>query len=731
MEYISHPLIKEGTVEARVYQQVIVANATEKNTMVIAPTGLGKTIIAILLAAHRLHLFPESKVLMLTPTKPLANQHAETFKRILKIEENRILSLTSAIPPDYRKRYWNYAKVIVATPQTIENDLIAGRYNLREVSLLIFDEAHRAVGNYSYVYIAKQYVKQALNPLILAITASPGYNEERILEVCRNLFIQNIEIRTENDPDVKPYIKEVKIEWIEVDLPEVYKKIKKNLDLALKLRIKELKNWNINVETLSKKELLKIRENILEKISKDKNFNGYDALIKILECIYLLHSIELLETQGIKPMYKFLSNLSLKKSKVSKSLFSDNLVREAFELSAKNTNISHPKIDKLKEILKKEIEKNSKVLIFAQYRETVRKIYEEISNIEGVRAQIFIGQSSRNEDKGMSQKKQLETLQKFRVGLFNVLVATSIAEEGLDIPRVDTVIFYEPIPSEIRTIQRRGRTGRRERGRVVILIAKNTRDEIYYWSSYWKEKKMKNVLKNLSKILDEKRIEIKVPKIRIEESFPKYKIRVDYREMKSDVVRHLSEMGVILEPLKLEIGDYLISDEICIERKSVEDFLSSIIDGRLFEQAKNLRESYRKPIIIIEGENIYSLRNINADAIRGAILSLIVDFNIPIIFTKDELETSQFIYQLIKREYMENKPPRIVPKKPLEFKEIQERIVASLPNINTVLAKRLLRKFKTIERIFTAKESELMNVEGIGEKIAKEIRKIITKEYKD
>lgn len=728
VQYITHPLIRDGTIESRIYQQVIVAKASEKNTLVIAPTGLGKTIIAILLSAHRLHLFPDSKVLMLTPTKPLANQHAETFKRTLKISPDRIISFTSAIPPDYRKRYWNHAKVIVATPQVIENDLIANRYDLRDVSLIIFDEAHRAVGNYSYVYIAKQYMKQARNPLILAITASPGYNEERILEVCRNLFIQHIEIRTENDPDVKPYVKDIKIQWLEVELPEVYKKIKRNLELALKYRLRELKSSNIDVESPSKKELLKIREEILERISKENNVELYENLKKVIECIYIIHSIELLETQGIKPMYKFLSEIHSKKSKIAKELFSDNLIQEAYKIARENYNVLHPKIEKLKEILRNEISKKSKVIIFAQYRDTVRKIYDEIKNIEGVRPQIFIGQASKNGEKGMSQKKQLEVLQKFRIGLYNVLVATSIAEEGLDIPKVDTVIFYEPVPSEIRTIQRRGRTGRGEEGKVIVLIAKDTRDEIYYWSSYWKERKMKQIIRNLSKILEEKGIKVEVPKAKQE--VKRYKIVVDYRELKSNVVKYLSEMGIYSEPLKLDVGDYIINEEICIERKSVEDFLASIIDGRLFEQVKNLKENYKRPIMIIEGEGLYSLRNINPDAIRGALLSILVDYNVPIIFTKDEKETSLFIYLLVKREG-EDRQYRIVHKKPKDLKEIQERIVASLPNINTVLARRLLRKFKTVERIFTAKEYELMTVEGIGEKIAKEIRKVLTSKYEE
>ena len=102
----------------------------------------------------------------------------------------------------------------------------------------------------------------------------------------------------------------------------------------------------------------------------------------------------------------------------------------------------------------------------------------------------------------MSQKEQKKMLDDFRNGMFNVLVATSIGEEGLDIPKVDLVVFYEPIPSAIRSIQRRGRTGRQEKGRVIILMVKGTRDEAYRWVAHHKEKKMHKNLLELRKKLN-------------------------------------------------------------------------------------------------------------------------------------------------------------------------------------------------------------------------------------
>jgi len=209
--YVSHPLIRENTIESRVYQEVIVASAASASTLVCAPTALGKTVIAVMLAAHRLEKLPGSKVLMLSPTKPLANQHAESFKKFLKIPEDEIVVLTGHTPPAKRLEAWKTSKVISATPQVIQNDLISGAYTLSDVSLLIFDEAHRAVGDYPYPFIAGRYRKNAKNPLVLALTASPGSSRDKILEVLENLGIKNIEIKTEDDPDVSPYIKGIKI----------------------------------------------------------------------------------------------------------------------------------------------------------------------------------------------------------------------------------------------------------------------------------------------------------------------------------------------------------------------------------------------------------------------------------------------------------------------------------------------------------------------------------------
>jgi len=258
VEFVHHPLIRENTIERRSYQIAITATALMNNTLVVLPTGLGKTVIALLVIASRLHN-KDGKALVLAPTKPLVEQHAEFFRRTLKIPPNQIVALSGEIPPDKRVQLWRNARVIVSTPQVVENDLIAGRISLEDVVHITFDEAHRAVGNYSYVFIAKHYFKQAKDPLVLAITASPGSDLERIEEVIKNLGIEEIEVRTEWDEDVKPYIHEKKIEWIRVEMPKELKEVRDLLQSCIDLRLKRLEGLGVKATGLSKKELLALQ----------------------------------------------------------------------------------------------------------------------------------------------------------------------------------------------------------------------------------------------------------------------------------------------------------------------------------------------------------------------------------------------------------------------------------------------------------------------------------------
>jgi len=199
----------------------------------------------------------------------------------------------------------------------------------------------------------------------------------------------------------------------------------------------------------------------------------------------------------------------------------------------------------------------------------------------------------------------------------------------------------------------------------------------------------------------------------------------DYRER--EVAELIKNLGALVVEKPLDVGDFATSKETVIERKTHSDFVSSIIDGRLFEQAENMKDNYENAILIIEGN---SDRGINDNALRAAIACMIVNFGITLLTTKNPYDTAKTIYWIAKREQGEKKPVAFkTGKKPADSKRLQEFIVASIPGISSVLAKRLLGKFGTVENVFTASEKELVKVEKIGKKLAKKIRDILTKKY--
>lgn len=210
-------------------------------------------------------------------------------------------------------------------------------------------------------------------------------------------------------------------------------------------------------------------------------------------------------------------------------------------------------------------------------------------------------------------------------------------------------------------------------------------------------------------------------------------VLVDFRELNSNVVRYLKEFDVTLREESLEIGDYIVSDRIAIERKTIQDFLQSIIDKRIFIQLERLLDSYDKPVIFLEGNQdmLFFTRDIHPNAIRGALVSIAIDFGIPIIWTGNPKQTAEMIYWMAKREQEGSKRGLQIrcSKKPVSLRERQEFLIAGLPNISNRLSKRLLEYFKTPKNVFNADIEELKRVEKIGEKKAKMIWDVINKEY--
>ena len=621
VSYINHPLLKKDAIESRLYQQLLAGDVLKKgNTMVVAPTALGKTIVAILVSADRLDKVKNSKVLILAPSKPLAIQHEESFREFLNVP---CTSITGAVKTDERIKRWEESRIICATPQTVESDLLNGRYDLSSVSLIVFDECHHAVGSYSYVYLASRYVRESKFNLVLGLTASPGSDKFKIQEVCENLYIQNIIVKTEDDADVKPYFNPVDIDWVKVKMSSELEKIKTSVDKALKVRLKALKNMGV-IKTLSvsKVDILKARGRVQGEIARSTNpkKEQFQAISILTAVINIQHAGELIETQGIQTFNKYIDRLKKKKTKASRSLMWDDNFSRAVKLArnAEKNGWEHPKVREITKILKKELgvgdqtllktnrfddksdEKSSKIIVFTQYRDTLEMIHQRLEK-EGIKSAKFFGQASKDGEKGLTQKEQKAIIKAFRMGEYDVLLSTSVAEEGIDIPAVDLVVLYEPVPSEVRMIQRRGRTGRKRTGRVKVLLTEGTRDEAYYWSAIRKENRMKNqlidpdVLRELNenavmRMENEKKVKV-IDKPSNDIDLPV--VYADSREGNSKVIRHLTEMEMDVKIRSMAVGDYQVSDEVVIERKTAKDFVDSIIDKRLFKQAGIAMKAHR------------------------------------------------------------------------------------------------------------------------------------------
>jgi len=739
--YLEHPLLRPQTVEKRLFQLDLAATALKASCLIVVPTGLGKTVIALMVLLARLD---KGKVLFLAPTKPLVEQHANFLQRVLK-EEDMIAMMTGESAPERRAEAWKDARIVVSTPQVIENDLLSRRIDLKNVSLVIFDEAHRAVGNYAYVYIAERYAREAASPLVLGITASPGSQSEKIAEICTNLGIERIQTRTERDPDVAPFVHQREIEWVKVTVPEELLKIRAMVEEVLQDRIDDLNRLGVSPARIdpraAKKELLALQVMLVTSAKRQPNPATFKGISVMAEILKLHHAVELAETQGTDALASYFQRLqgealSKSGSKASRRIMQDQRFGQAMDALQK-TDVEYPKPAVVKKILQEQIKAkpDSRIMVFTNYRDTASALLKFLKEDQGIKAVRFVGQSSREDDQGLSQKKQAEILQKFRSGDFNVLIATSVGEEGIDIPATDLVLFYEPVPSEIRSIQRKGRTGRARAGRVVVLIAKGTRDEAYYWIADRKEKTMQKQMRGLSSQAQESLAkEFSARQMQITEAPEEPEgiasVFVDPREREMGKLLEAKGMEVTLK--SLEVGDYVVSERVAIERKTAQDFVASIIDPQrnLFRQIADLSRSYAKPILILEGRDLYT-RNLSPSSIQGALASIAVDYGVPIIPTEDQDETAQVIALLAARERKEGREPKVHGHKTARtLKEQQEYLVSAIPSVGPAVARKLLRHFGSIERIMTASKEELRQVELVGPKIAERIRELVGGEYK-
>ena len=505
MNYISHPRIKPDSVEERRYQVRMAQGCIGRNTLLILPTGLGKTIVALEVIAEKLS---DGRVLILAPTKPLVGQHQEVLDNFLL--DAKVGMMTGNMSPAKRTEMMSTHDVVISTPQSVANDLEAGRYTLEGFSLVIFDEAHKAVGNYAYVRVAA-YCDKSIR--CVGMTASPGSDTSKIEEVCMNLDLRRIDIRSDDDPDVSPYVHDTYVNRVMVNLPDdlvdVISLLKTMLDHYIS-ELVSLKLMNPNWPA-SRKHLLVLGQNLQSRLSRgEKTAIVFRGLTVQAICIKILHAINLAETQSMSALRSYLSKIESESRQERGGKGAKEMMNRpeypGIRNIVDNTNVEHPKISRVMSLVSRTISQDdgSKVIVFTQFRETCDLLVSKLSSIPGAKVAKLVGQANG----GLKQREQIALLDSFRSGDYNVVVSTSVGEEGLDISSTNAVIFYEPVPSEIRTIQRRGRTGRKNDGEVFVLIARNTMDEVFDRSSSDKEKAMREKLERLSEDLSRGRSDI-------------------------------------------------------------------------------------------------------------------------------------------------------------------------------------------------------------------------------
>jgi Fanconi anemia group M protein len=694
------------------------------------------------LAAYFLKKDLTKQILILTPTRPLVHQIKEMMLEFIgNLSPGMVLEVSGEVPPPKRQSNYPTAKIIVGTPQTIENDITFSRLDLAQMQLICIDEVHRATGDYAYVGIAAQASCQ-----IIGFTATPGNNPEKILEVCKNLRISKISFTDTSDLDVDHYISihTPKVIWIK--LPEGYKSVIQSLksyqDEIIDI-VKERLSSVSKFKFIGKKEALGIHQQIVKLTKQDPAYG--DLLVFSANLIRVQHLSDLVESQGFPQAFNSIQKWRLKSSSKALRVFLEDKRIISLENKLSSSMIIHPKLEYLIEEINNSLKSvdsgDSKIIIFSNYRDTVRFLSKELLKVD-IKAGIFIGHSSSKDDKGLSHKEQLNVIEEFKRGELKILLSTSVGEEGLDVGNCDLVVFYDSVPSVVRAIQRRGR-GRKKRSRVLHLVTKGTRDEAMYWAIQRKSKQMSNFLKKeLPHILDNKQTSLDhfftKPEQKIEkksgDSNPR--IIIDNRETTSRIPRLLKQHGAQLQPQELEVGDYLLSNRLVVERKSYSDFLSSIIDGRLFQKTSPGQDSQlarlaqqKFPLLLIQIESDATSRQINVNSIMGAMSSIILDFRIPIVFTQSDVETAALLFQLAKREQSDTLVNIILPsisKKEQNIKEIQLFMLATIPGINKTKANNLLSTFKTIKAIVEADLEELMGVPQIGKKLAKRIQTVFS-----
>ncbi|GBG29843.1 ATP-dependent DNA helicase MPH1 [Hondaea fermentalgiana] len=546
----------------REYQFSIVRAALLRNTLVVLPTGLGKTFIAAVVMFNIMRWFPTGKVIFVAPTKPLVSQQVEACHKIVGIDESLTGRMMGNIAASKRKEHWKTKRLFYCTPQTAENDCKTGLVPMEEVVCVVIDEAHRATGNYAFTNLIKELRSKTRNFRILALSATPGNDKARVQEVVDNLHVANLEYKAEMDPDVKPYVFNKLIQIIDVKSSGGMQDVETKLyDLA--------KPVYLSIQASSccppmlRRAVHKISPEMIVTARSWLYQNGTTAPVPAIRRVTaelgalstLLTGIKYLAVEGVAGML-FHFEQTLAKTNIN-AVFERIAKTDRFRSFLGDLRLRrddpdcNPKVAKLLEILTahfrrmEEASQQTSCIVFAHSRATVASLVAVIEAQTDLRVSPFVGQRSttsakekskmkmakasaaladeidddddddddidagendENDDtgflgnggvenfglpgqsrqsaatskqggkesvatKGQSQREQQAIINKFKAGALDILVATCIGEEGLDIGSVDLIVCFDSLKSPVRMVQRFGRAGRKRSGSVVLLVS--------------------------------------------------------------------------------------------------------------------------------------------------------------------------------------------------------------------------------------------------------------------
>ncbi|PHH76936.1 hypothetical protein CDD82_3749 [Ophiocordyceps australis] len=481
----------------RDYQFSIVKNSLFNNTLVALPTGLGKTFIAATVMLNFYRWTETAKIVFVAPTKPLVAQQVTACYSIAGIPRSDTTLLTGEIQPVLRVDEWQTKRVFFMTPQTLLNDISHGYADPKTIVLLVIDEAHRAVGEYAYAKVTKLIRRYSKSFRVLALTATPGSKIETVQEVIDNLGISHCEIRTEESIDIRQYVHDRNTQVMVLDPSDEMNLVGELFSQALKPLVDKLSSQNIyygrNPMALTAYGLMQAQREWFATRGRSAN-QGVQFMMRATFSVLtsIAHSIKLLNFHGIKPFYDNLFDFrngvegkgeqgsKYKRQLIEHPSFQEMMNKISGWLKMPSF-VGHPKLTELAScVLNHFMDQGdaTRIIVFSEYRDSAEGIVCMLNKHRPlVKASVFVGQADGKRGEGMKQAQQIDTIDRFKRGDFNVLVATSIGEEGLDIGQVDLIVCYDSSASPIRMLQRMGRTGRKRAGNIVLLLMRGKEEE--------------------------------------------------------------------------------------------------------------------------------------------------------------------------------------------------------------------------------------------------------------